>query len=88
MNSNPSPNDWRRQGQEKYLKDKHLVFRQYSPFRVGWDHDHCEFCGRKFSNSPNDLGEGYSTNDGYHWICQTCFEDFKSEFGWITDLSA
>lgn len=74
--------DWRRQGQEKYLKGLELVRRDYSPYRQGWDHDHCEFCGKKFSLSNGDLNFGYSTEDGYHWICEQCFVDFKGEFGW------
>ena len=75
-------NDWRRQGQEKYLMRKKLIFHNYYPYREGWEHDHCEFCGVKFSLNPNDVTEGYSTEDGYHWICTECFNDFKEEFDW------
>ena len=31
---------------------------------------------------PNVLQEGYTTEDGYHWICPTCFNDFREHFGW------
>ncbi|MEQ1921436.1 MAG: hypothetical protein ABL952_02905 [Pyrinomonadaceae bacterium] len=85
MKSNkvPAQDDWRRQGQEKYLKGIKLTARGYSPYRSGWDHDHCEFCGKKFSMESDDLHKGYSTEDCYHWVCEKCFDDFKDEFGWL-----
>lgn len=79
----PSPDDWRRQGQEKYLMNKTLVKGYYISCRVGWDHDHCEFCGNKFSLADKDsLKHGYSTLDYKHWICEDCFEDFICEYRW------
>lgn len=75
--------DWRRQGQEKYLKGKRLRYSRYTPYREGWDHDHCEFCWKKISTMCSDLNEGYCTEDGYHWICRDCFEDFNKEFEWV-----
>ncbi len=76
-------NDWRRQGQEKYLMGEKLIFQNYYPYREGWDHDHCEFCGAKFSLSLNDINEGYAPHDKYHWVCGQCFNDFKEEFHWM-----
>jgi len=76
------PNDWRRQGQEKYLMGVKLIYHKYHMPRPEWDHDHCEFCGIKFTLNNNDLKKGYSTEDGYYWICDQCFNDFKSEFNW------
>ena len=75
--------DWRKQGQEKFLAGLELYLRNYTPYREGWEHDHCEFCGNKFSLDLDDLQVGYSTQDGYHWICVPCFEDFKNEFNWV-----
>ena len=75
--------DWRLQGQERYLRGVDLVRRTYQPPRADWDHDHCEFCGRKFSLHPSDLQVGYATADNYRWICSDCYEDFKGQFGWI-----
>lgn len=76
-------NDWRLQGQEKYLKGVVLQRKKYQRYRPGWDHDHCEFCGAKFSEGlPDTLHEGYSTTDNYHWICDDCFKDFKDQFEW------
>lgn len=78
----PAADDWRRQGQERFLSEVKLIARDYRPYRPGWDHDHCEFCGTKFSLQKGDLKKGYSTVGGYHWICEQCFNDFKDEFNW------
>jgi hypothetical protein len=75
--------DWRLQGQEKYLKGVSLQRKQFHRYRDAWEHDHCEFCGAKFTeDDPNTLHEGYTTHDNYHWICDGCFVDFKDLFGW------
>lgn len=34
------------------------------------------------ADGPEILREGYSTPDGYHWICETCFRDFVELFEW------
>lgn len=81
----PALDDWRRQGQERFLSNVMLIRRKYYPSHTGWDHDHCEFCGEKFSVDEYDLNEGYSTVDGYHWICDQCYTDFKAEFNWKID---
>ena len=82
----PNRPDWRLQGQEKYLHGVTLTRRAYRQYasNQSWDHDHCEFCGAKFSveSLPDTLQEGYATADDYRWICPTCFEDFKEMFGW------
>ena len=79
-------NDWRLAGQESFLKGVTLVRRPYrrSLKNPNWDHDHCAFCWAKFmvEDHPGTLHEGYSTEDEYHWICLTCFEDFKDAFDW------
>lgn len=74
--------DWRLQGQERYLAGVALSCQHYRASRDGWEHDHCEFCGAKFSKEPEDLNEGYVTGDGYHWVCPTCYEDFRDRFHW------
>lgn len=82
----PSPDDWRRQGQESYLKAKRLYRRSYTPYSQTWDHDHCEFCNAKFSLTGPDLTQGYATADAYYWVCPDCFQDFREEFQWtVTD---
>ncbi len=78
----PTTDDWRRQGQERFLNKVKLIAKKYHPYRHDWEHDHCEFCGAKFSLREGDLKLGYSTQDGYHWICNECFIDFKDEFDW------
>jgi len=80
----PAPDDWRRQGQEEYLLGVRLTHKAYTPYRPGWEHDHCEFCGNKFSLREGDLKRGYATDDNYRWVCEPCFEDFREEFRWVT----
>lgn len=78
--------DWRLQGQEKYLFGKKLIHKNYFDRTNQSDHDHCEFCNEKFSDS--DIGcllAGFATIDNYHWICEKCFDDFKSEFEWAIE---
>lgn len=74
--------DWRLRNQEPYVRDVDLYRVAYQPYRAGWDHDHCEFCGRKFAVEGGDFIEGYATRDRYHWVCAGCYEDFKRRFGW------
>jgi hypothetical protein len=78
----PAPDDWRRQGQDRYLTGVRLFAREYRPYRPQWEHDHCEFCGAKFSLNEPDLRSGYSTEDGYRWVSNDCFTNFKDEFNW------
>ncbi len=75
--------DWRLlRGQEDYLLNKTLYFRKWQATSEEWDHEHCEFCWGKFSDFPDTLHEGYTTEDNYYWICPACFEDFKEMFKW------
>jgi len=78
------PNDWRLTNQERYLKGATLIWGRYAPANPENDHDQCEFCWAKFmtNDRPELLHEGYSTPDGYRWICRTCFDDFVDMFGW------
>ena len=86
--------DWRLGGQERYLQPARLCWKRYSRWSDEWDHDHCEFCWAKFvalddtQSGPNDLSEGYAVlsngdfPDDYHWICATCYADFRGMFDW------
>jgi hypothetical protein len=79
--------DWRLLGQDAYLTGVPLFFRRWSSDNPDWDHDHCAFCGAKFSNRiPDCLTEGYTTADHYHWICPDCFADFRERFEWTVDV--
>jgi hypothetical protein len=85
----PAPNieritvvDWRMQGQERYLKGIELCRSRYKPASPQWDHDHCAFCGGKFALRGGDFTDGYATLNAYHWICDGCYEDFKTTFAW------
>lgn len=75
-------NDWRLQGQEKYLAGKKLMKVPYFRWSKTWDHDHCDFCWATFSEYKNDLHEGYVTEDKHTWICPECCADFKEMFEW------
>ena len=58
-----------------------MFYKNYANRKTATDHDHCEFCGTKFSDTiPDALKIGYTTKDDYRWICQQCFEDFKDMF--------
>ena len=80
------PNDWRLHGQERFLKGVVLLKREYRRYQPNaqWDHDHCAFCWAKFmvEEVPEVLHEGYCTEDEYHWICASCFSDFRDHFEW------
>ena len=76
-------NDWRLQGQEKYLKGHKMMRLPYFRWSETWDHEHCEFCGATFSDYEGDIHEGYVTAENKrHWVCPECFEDFKEMFQW------
>ena len=61
-----------------------------------WEHDHCFCCWAEFAAREADgvLHEGYTTTArhghraGYHWVCETCFVDLKSEMQWQLEPSA
>ena len=44
----PGRDDWRRRGQERYLAGLRFARRRYQAYSGNWDHEHCEFCFRKF----------------------------------------
>ena len=75
--------DWRLQGQEKYLYGVKLTLQDYTPYSLECDHDHCEFCGKKFHTAIQDAEKkGYCTTDRYRWICIECYKHFKEQFHW------
>ena len=84
INNNESNDrdDWRFQGQDKYLTNAKLWFKQYKKPTKNWDHDHCSFCWATFSEYPEDLHYGYCTEDKTYWICQKCYNDFQKLFKW------
>ena len=73
--------DWRLTNQKKYLYKAELLkcnILQYP----NKDHEHCSFCWDKFGKNADMLKDGYCTTDSYHWICETCYSDFKDMFEW------
>ncbi len=83
--------DWRLTTQENYLKGVAITWKKFKASppnnnqRYGSDHDHCEFCGHTFMEEiiEDDCSTaGYCTLEGKHWICETCYNDFKDHFNW------
>ena len=77
-------NDWRLHGQEKGDIGLTWYHRKWSALSESWNHDHCEYCMACFSSTPDDFHEGYASEDNYHWICPTCYNDFKDLLDWKT----
>ncbi len=40
--------DWRRRGQEQYLRRAQLTLKRYQALSAQWEHEHCAFCWHKF----------------------------------------
>ncbi|MDX6514525.1 MAG: hypothetical protein QOH73_191 [Gaiellaceae bacterium] len=34
------------------------------------------------------IGTGPKGENDYHWVCETCFEDFRERFGWVVSSPA
>ena len=63
--------------------------KKYAERLTNTDHDHCEFCWTKFSDTiPDSLTEGYTSMGDYRWICGNCYLDFKEHFKWILNENA
>jgi hypothetical protein len=87
--------DWRLQGQEKYLSGVRLVWKQYREWSPSHEHDHCSFCWAKFMDRDDVtdvLREGYAAQgagpqgqDDYHWVCANCVRDFSDRFRWTVE---
>ena len=75
--------DFRLRDQARYLLGASLTRRTYVPPRQDWDVAHCAFCLAPFVDParPQALREGLVTLDGRHWVCPSCFEDFRLAFG-------
>jgi len=83
-----NPDDWRLQGQEKYLYAAHFRWQTYRSPRPDWDHAHWEFCYAKFmeAEAPDILWAGFVT-ENERWVCQDCFHTFQERFAWIVSPS-
>lgn len=76
-------NDWRLQGQEKYLVGMHFTKKKF-PLQTG-DHRHCEFCWQKIGVGKDAITDGFESTDRKRWVCEKCFNDFKGMFGFVLD---
>jgi hypothetical protein len=74
--------DWRLTNQEDYLFGVAFSWRKWTAPSDTWDHDNCEFGWAKFMDCDDALRYGYATDDNRHWVCTTCYQDFKEKFGW------
>jgi len=74
-------NDWRITNQMSYLYRVRIKRATFKAVPTN-DHEHCEFCWDKFGESEGLLKSGYSTLDGYHWICEECFRDGRADKKW------
>ena len=74
-------NDWRLTNQMNFLFRATLKKASFQKTATN-NHEHCEFCWDKFGEAAGLLKEGYCTLDGYHWICNECFRDFRKQFEW------
>lgn len=74
--------DWRLNGQERYLYGAKIKRINFLKKTMESDHEHCEFCFEKISNYFNTTHEAYCTEDEYYWICDNCYNDFKTMFDW------
>lgn len=81
--------DWRLNGQDRYLHGAALVHQKYTVWTETWEHDHCEFCFAKFMDpnfselhrqfieeNADVLIEGYATSDG---------DESGARYRWICD---
>jgi hypothetical protein len=78
-------NDWRLHGQQAYLAGARLRYAEYHSVSETWDHDHCAFCNRKVSDQVGEdvARAGWQTEDGYLWVCDTCFDDFREPLAFV-----
>lgn len=74
--------DWRIMGQEGYLRKKRLQHRYFNRSLCVEDFDQCEFCWDCFDDDPAHPMMAYFEPINKHWICEECYNDFKSHFDW------
>src|ERR1700741_152731 len=69
------------------LRSNQLSWSRYTQPSPTWDHDHCEFCFRRFAEPGagyTDSTEfGYATPDRFDWVCKDCFDKYKDRFDLI-----
>ena len=79
--------DWRIMGQEGYLMEKQLEYRQYDREIAIEDFVQCEFCWNTFDDEPQKIKNAYFEPHKKVWICEKCFRDFQRYFHWtVTEV--
>jgi|SRR5215208_865552 hypothetical protein len=73
---------------EAELKGASVRWR-FADDEIGWDYDKCIFCLTAFTiedcpgTHQKGFRGGYVTQQSIpHWICESCFGDFKDLFHW------
>lgn len=77
--------DWRIQGQEGYLLNKHLQHRRFCRELCVEDFDQCEFCWTVFDKDISHPLKAYFEPVKKVWICEKCYNDFKTHFHWTVE---
>ncbi len=68
------------------MEHKNCIYvPEYHKYRDGWDHEHCAFCNRVFSETATEYAarHGYRTDTVHSkmdWICSGCFADMAEKF--------
>lgn len=82
-----TPDDWRLRGQEDFLQGATLVRKRYRATETN-DHDHCEFCWRKFmdpgfsaAHAQSIAADPWILIEGYAVIGRAP-EGSRTEFYW------
>ena len=79
--------DWRLMGQEGYLMNKILEYRNFDRKLCVLDFDQCDFCYECFDEDPEHPLNAYFEPEEKVWICEECFNYFKPFFHWkVIDL--
>jgi len=63
-----------------YLKNKKFVLKKWKVPKENpnWDHDHCEICFQRISNSnySDEEREAFADEKEEDWICRKCFNKY------------
>ena len=79
--------DWRsRLPHDDHLHGLEWCRSQYAQPSPTWDHDHCEFCWRRFAEPDkfaDAIPSGWTDVERqFHWVCEDCFQYFRQQYEW------
>lgn len=70
-----------------FLSGKRMTYRIFIS-TPDQDHEHCNFCGAKFSPRERDLWFGYAPSDASSWVCPECFALYRESYGFSSEPAA